>query len=71
MAAEYMTTEYVAEVLMKRDEISHDEAMERIIECAEAIRDSGYDIIQADTIMRDYLGLEPDYTFAVLDSIPE
>ena len=66
-----MTTEYVAEVLMKRDEISHDEAMDRITECAEAIRDSGYDIMEADGIMMDYLGLEPDYMFAVLAILPE
>lgn len=66
-----MTTENVAEVLMKRDEISHDEAMEKIKECAEAIRDSGYDIIEADLIMMDYLGLEPDYMFAVLDILTD
>ncbi|MDE6007718.1 MAG: hypothetical protein K2G90_00745 [Muribaculaceae bacterium] len=66
-----MTTEDVAKVLMKRDEISHDEAMDLITECAQAIRDSGYDIIEADSIMSEYLGLEPDYMFAVLDILPE
>lgn len=66
-----MTTKDVAKVLMKRDEISLDEAMDRIQECAEAIKDSGYDIIEADLIIRDYLGLEPDYMFAVLDILPD
>lgn len=62
-----MTKDYVAKVLMKRDEISYEEAMAMINECSDAIRESGYDPVEADNILRDYLGLEPDYLFAVID----
>ncbi len=66
-----MTTEYVAEVLMKRDDISHDEAIDMIKECAEAIVESGYDPFDVDLIVMEHLGLEPDYMFAVLDILED
>lgn len=64
-----MTPEYVAKVLMRRDEISMEEAMDMIRECVEAIRDCGYDCIESEELMADILGLEPDYMFAVLETI--
>lgn len=58
----------VAKILMKRDGDSFGDAMQRVEEASLAIRKSGYDIIEADNILRDFLGLEPDYMFDILDA---
>lgn len=62
-----MTKDSVIKILMRRDGTSYDEALAQINECADAIRESGYDPFEADNLIRDYLGLEPDYLFAVID----
>ena len=54
----------VAEIIAKRDEISIAEAQEMVDECREAIMHSS--IWEADDIIMDYLGLEPDYLFDIL-----
>lgn len=53
---------------MRRDGDTFGDAMQRVEECALEIRRSGYDVIESDQILRDFLGLEPDYLFDVLDS---
>lgn len=62
-----MTKDKVVKILMRRDGVSSEDALAQIQECADAIRESGYDPFEADNLLRDYLGLEPDYLFAVLD----
>ncbi len=62
-----MTKDNVVKILMRRDETSYEDALAQINECADAIRESGYDPFEADNLLWDYLGLEPDYLFAVID----
>ena len=64
-----MSASRVADILVERDGDSFDQAMERVKECAVAIKDSGYNIAEADLILRDYIGLEPDYLFDVLETL--
>jgi hypothetical protein len=54
----------VAEIIAKRDEISIAEAQEMVRECRETIMHSS--IWEADDIIMDMLGLEPDYLFDIL-----
>lgn len=51
----------VEEILMKRDGLSKKEAHELRLECAKALENGDYEAIA------DYLGLEDDYIFDVLD----
>lgn len=50
----------VADILVKRDGLTYDEAYAQIKECREALEDGMYDAIQY------YLGLEDDYIFDIL-----
>ena len=50
----------VADILVKRDGFTYDEAYAQIKECIEALEDGQYDAIQY------YLGLEDDYIFDIL-----
>lgn len=52
------------EILMRRDGLSEQEAIDLIRETREMIL--GANIFEADEIMADMLGLEPDYIFDVL-----
>ena len=51
----------VVKILMKRDGITKKEAEKLIEECREALKDGNYDAIW------EYLGLEDDYIFDLLD----
>ena len=51
----------VVEILMKRDGMTKEEAEALRVECREALEDGNFEAIQ------DYLGLEDDYIFDVLD----
>ena len=53
----------VEEILMKRDGLSRKEAHELRLECAEAL------ISGDDEAIADYLGLEDDYLFDVLEGV--
>lgn len=53
--------EKIIGILMRRDDISREEADELITECVEALEGGDYDAIH------DYLGLEDDYIFDILD----
>lgn len=52
------------EILMKRDEMTASEAENALDEAREALLEC--DPFEADEIMMDYLGLEPDYILDVL-----
>lgn len=57
------------ELLMRRDNISRNEAIEMLFTCKEdlerAVDDGNYN--EVDDIIMDDLGLEPDYLFDILD----
>ena len=52
----------LVEILMNRDEVSRAEAKEMIEECKQALLSGD------DYAIEDYLGLEDDYIFEVLDN---
>lgn len=57
------------ELLMRRDNISRNEAIEMLFTCKEdlerAVDDGNYN--EVDNIIMDDLGLEPDYLFDILE----
>lgn len=62
-------TDYIAEILVRRDNMSMEDARIRVAECQrrlqeEAIPCGDYDI--AEEIIADELGLEPDYMMDLL-----
>lgn len=54
----------VVEILMRRDELTEDEAMDLVEETRDAIIG---DPDCAEEIIEDYLGLEMDYIFDILE----
>lgn len=54
----------VKEILMRRDGLSEQEAIDLIRETRDMILDAN--IFEADEIMADMLGLEPDYIMEVV-----
>lgn len=63
------TREQIITILMKRDEISYEEAKDLVNECGWEIADAldmglGYDA--CEEILKDFLGLEMDYIFCFL-----
>lgn len=59
----------IVEILMRRDEISKEEAIARVKECRrrlqeEAVESGDYEL--AEEIIAEELGLEPDYMIALL-----
>lgn len=61
--------EKIIQILMKRDGISKSEAIELAIACKIEILDAlaAGCSDDAEDIIADYLGLEPDYIFDLLD----
>lgn len=51
----------IVQILMSRDGNTEEEARKRIFECREALENGDDEAIQ------DYLGLEDDYIFDILD----
>ena len=51
----------IVQILMRRDGNTEEEARKRILECREALENGDDEAIQ------DYLGLEDDYIFDILD----
>ena len=51
----------VINILMRRDGLTYNEAKSLVIECREALERGEYDAIE------EYLGLEDDYIFDILD----
>ena len=56
-------TESLKQVIMRRDNLSSDEADELIDEAKQAVRDGG----DPEEILHDDFGLEPDYFWDLLD----
>lgn len=62
-------TDYIAEILVRRDKISMEDARIRVAECQrrlqeEAVPCGDYDLVEE--IIADELGLEPDYMMDLL-----
>lgn len=57
----------VVQILMNRDDLSEQEATELLDECREALADCNYEPEESVDIIQDYLGLEPDYIFDILN----
>ena len=59
----------LVELLMRRDNLTREEAIEMLFTCKEdlerAVSDGSYN--EVDDIIMDDLGLEPDYLFDILD----
>ena len=59
----------LVELLMRRDYLTREEAIEMLFTCKEdlerAVSDGNYN--EVDDIIMDDLGLEPDYLFDILD----
>lgn len=53
-------------ILMDRDNITFEEAKQLVVECRNALLDENENLIWADEIIMDYLGLEPDYLYDIL-----
>ena len=58
------TRNKILNILMERDDMSENDALELIAETRELMLNS--DPCDADEIMADMLGLEPDYIFDIL-----
>ncbi|MCH5167829.1 MAG: hypothetical protein J1F35_08120 [Erysipelotrichales bacterium] len=59
--------ERIIEILMERDGNSRKEAIARIKEVKRYMANCNYDPFACDSLMLDYLGLEPDYLIDILD----
>jgi len=58
----------VVKILIERDEIDREEAESLVRETRDEILNlDESNVFEADDIIRDYLGLEPDYIFDILD----
>lgn len=57
------TLEELAKMIAKRDDISYNEALIAVHDCAADMEHAFYNgsLNEAEDILRDYLGLEPDY----------
>ena len=55
--------ESLIEVLMRRDELTKDEAVALIEDAKQQVRDGG----DPEEILQDEFGLEPDYFFDLID----
>lgn len=60
-----ITRNKILNILMERDDMSENDALELINETRELMLNS--DPTDADEIMADMLGLEPDYIFDILN----
>lgn len=54
-------------ILMDRDDMTFEEAKRLVIECRNALLNGDESLIWTDEIIMDYLGLEPDYLYDILD----
>ena len=65
-----MTVQEIAEILMRRDGISYNEAMDMVERCQEELEilvQGGGSIDDAEDCVAYWLGLEPDYLVTLLD----
>lgn len=57
----------VVKILMKRDSISLEEAIEQVESCAEGILEAIESGEDPEEVILNELGLEPDYIFDIID----
>lgn len=59
---------YVAKIIEQRDKISRQDAIRLVIETKEEMLEAAAagDVLLADDILMDNLGLEPDYVFDLM-----
>lgn len=65
-----MTVQEIAEILMRRDGISYNEAMDLVEKCQDELEilvQGGGSIDDAEDCVAYWLGLEPDYLVTLLD----
>lgn len=65
-----MTIQEIAEILMRRDGISYNEAMDMVERCQDELEilvQGGGSIDDAEDCVAYWLGLEPDYLVTLLD----
>lgn len=65
-----MTIQEIAEILMRRDGISYNEAMDLVEKCQDELEilvQGGGSIDDAEDCVAYWLGLEPDYLVTLLD----
>ena len=57
------TLEELAKMIAKRDDISYEEALTIVRDCAADMEHAFYNgsLFEAEDILREYLSLEPDY----------
>lgn len=55
--------EELAEMIAKRDSLTYEEALSNVRDCAAEMERAFFDgsLNEAEDILREYLGLEPDY----------
>ena len=61
-----MKHQRIVEILCRRDDITAEEAQERINETLRRMEECGYDPVECEDILAEELGLEPDYLFDLL-----
>lgn len=57
----------VVKILMKRDNLTKQEAEDQVQEVRNMIEDCAFDPEECEQIVMDELGLEPDYIMDILD----
>lgn len=65
-----MTVQEIAEILMRRDGISYNEAMDMVERCQDELEilvQGGGSLDDAEECIAYWLGLEPDYLVTLLD----
>ena len=65
-----MTVQEIAEILMRRDGISYNKAMDLVEKCQDELEilvQGGGSIDDAEDCVAYWLGLEPDYLVTLLD----
>ena len=56
----------VVEILIRRDDLTKQEAEDRILEVKQMMENCNYDPMECDDILMEQLGLEPDYLMDIL-----
>lgn len=61
--------ESIKDILIRRDGMTEDEAINLIEEAKEALQEylENFDIDGAENICQEFFGLEPDYMFQLID----
>lgn len=69
MSEDKYDKEAIVAILVRRDGVTPEEARETVNECQEeinAIFEGEGEFSDPDEVVKEYLGLEPDYTFCFL-----